>query len=84
VTSVECERSFSTQNRLKNKYRSSLKSENLDILISVTMSGVSVATFDPRIAIKLWLSKKKRRKGKLYQSYTPREKKHCFEKSQRV
>jgi len=59
VTSVECERSFSTQNRLKNKYRSSLKSENLDILISVTMSGVSVATFDPRIAIKLWLSKKR-------------------------
>lgn len=33
VTSVECERSFSTQNCLKNKYRSSIKSENLDILI---------------------------------------------------
>jgi len=34
-----------------------------------------VATFNPRIAIKLWLSKKKRRKGRLCQSYTPREKK---------
>ena len=30
ITSVECERSFSTQNRLKSKYRSSLKNENLE------------------------------------------------------
>ena len=33
VTSVECERSFSAQNRLKTNFRSSTKSERLDILL---------------------------------------------------
>ena len=77
ITSVECERSFSTQNRLKNKYRASIKSENLDTLISITMSKQDISTFNPIKAVQLWLSKKKRRKARLCQVYKPRAKKVC-------
>jgi len=53
---------------------------NSDSLISVAMSGDSVATFDPRIAIKLRL-----RKERLRHVYTHREKKHsCSENSDDV
>lgn len=71
VTSVECERSFSTQNRLKNKYRSSLKENNLDHLITMNMSMVPFVHYDPSKAVEIWL-KKKRRKRRLFEGYKPR------------
>lgn len=37
LKSVECERSFSTQNCLKNKYRASLGAKKLDILLKINM-----------------------------------------------
>ena len=64
VTSVECERSVRTQNRLKNKYRGSIKSEHLDTLISIAMSKHDISTFNSRKATQLWISKK-RRKNKI-------------------
>jgi hypothetical protein len=75
LTSVECERSFSAQNRLKNKYRSSLGSEALDTLLTISMLGPSVNDFDTKPAITLWLKMKKRRKGRLFSEYKPRAKK---------
>ena len=74
VTSEECERSFSTQNRLKNKYRGSIKSKYLDTLISIAMSKHDISTFNTRKAAQLWISKKKR-KARFCQTYKPRAKK---------
>ncbi|XP_046561754.1 zinc finger protein 862-like [Haliotis rubra] len=71
LTSVECERSFSTQNRLKNKFRASLGSEKLDLLLKLSMLGPSLQSFDSRPAIKHWL-RKRRRKGRLFCDYQPR------------
>ena len=36
VTSIECERTFSTQNRIKNKLRNRLGEERVDVLIKIT------------------------------------------------
>lgn len=75
VTSVECERSFSVQNRIKCKYRSSLKAEGLDNLITIQMCKVDVRSFVPTRAVRLWHSKKKRRVARLCQEYKPAKKK---------
>ena len=75
VTSVECERSFSTQNRLNDKFQSSLKEENLDLLIAMNMYQVPVGLYDPSNAVLVWLKDKKRRKKRLFQGYKPRAKK---------
>ena len=74
VTSIECERSFSVHNRIKNKYRGSIKSEKLDTLISIAMSKVELTSFNPNKAIRLWLAKTKRRKSRLCQEYKARAK----------
>ena len=73
VTSVICERSFSYQNRIKNKYRSSLKEESLDNLLQIQMYEKDFYEYDPTEAVKLW-KLKKRRTGRLCQEYRPREK----------
>lgn len=75
VTSVECERSFSTQNRLKSKYRASLSPEKLDHLMLIASCGPSLSLFKPATAIRLWQAKKVRRKARLSQPYQPRTKK---------
>lgn len=69
VTSVECERSFSTQNKIKNKFRSSLKTENLNYLINIHMSSEELETYNPEKAVKIWKIKKTRRQGRLFQPY---------------
>ena len=73
VTSVECERTFSFQNRLKSKFRSSLKSENLNTLLCIVLCGPPVPEYDPILACKLWLTSKKRRKRRLMEDYKPRK-----------
>ena len=75
VTSVECERSFSAQNRIKNRYRCSLKTENLQYLLNIQMNSASLSDYDPTNAVRLWVTKKKRRKSRLCQPYQPRPKK---------
>ena len=74
VSSVECERTFSAQNRLKVKYRSSMKSETLDVLMKIAMLGPDVEDFDCSKAIGQWLREKKRRKKRLCDEYRPRKK----------
>ena len=72
VTSVVCERSFSYQNRLKTKYRSSLKEESLDNILQIQMCDQDFTTYNPTQAIKYWDKVKKRRKKRLFQEYKPR------------
>ena len=74
LTSVECERSFSTQNRLKNKYRAALGAEKLDILLTISMVGPEISSVDLKPAVEHWL-RKKRRKHRLFAQYKPRAKK---------
>ena len=74
VSSVECERTFSAQNRLKVKYRASLSTDKLDVLLKISMLGPQLQQFDPVPAVKKWLSDKKRRKKRLREAYKPRKK----------
>ena len=68
ITSVECERTFSTQNRLKNKFRCSLKNDSLDVLMRVSLIGPSVENYNPVPSIIDW-NQTKRRIGRLVQPY---------------
>jgi hypothetical protein len=81
LSSVECERSFSMQNRLKNKFRASLATEKLEILLRIGMLGPEQQSSSDsdyiniiKSAVTQWLSKKKRRKGRLVCEYKPRAK----------
>lgn len=74
LTSVECERSFSTQNRLKSRYRASVKADQLDVMMKISMLGPDPKEFNPYQAIRLWANKKKRRRGRLYAEYRPSKK----------
>ena len=71
LTSVECERSFSVQNRLKTKHRASVGSEKLNTLMTIYMLGPPAELYDPTPAISYWL-RKKRRKGRLFSEFKPR------------
>ena len=73
ITSVECERAFSIQNRLKTKFRSSLKPDNLDNLMVVCLRGPQLKSFDPTPSIRLWHKRKKRRLKRLKQPFRPRK-----------
>ena len=55
VASVECERAFSLQNRLKSTVTASLKTENLDTLMRVRLLGPSLNVFNPSEAVSRWL-----------------------------
>lgn len=73
VSSVECERGFSLQNRIKNKFRCSLKPESVDKLMKICQLGPSVESFTGMpAAIHLWLKQKARRKKRLAQPFKPR------------
>lgn len=65
VSSVECERGFSLQNRIKVKFRTSLTPENLDTLMKLS-SGPAVDQFPYEKAIRHWHRAKKRRLARLY------------------
>ena len=73
-TSVEHERTFSTQNRLKSKHRASFLSVSVDTLMKMSMCGPSLKDFNPIKPVQLWYAKKKRRKGRLSQEYKARKK----------
>ena len=72
VTSVECKRSFSTQNKIKNKFRSSLKTENLNYFIKIHISSEELETYNPEKTADIWKIKKKTRQGRLFQPYKAR------------
>ena len=54
MASVSCERAFSTQNRIKTKFRSRLSSESLDQLMLIASADTTLDSFDFGKAISLW------------------------------
>ena len=73
LTSFECERSFSVQNKIKSKFRASLKAEKMDTLLKINMEGPDLETYNPDPAITHWMKKKKRRTKRLFAEYKPIE-----------
>ena len=69
LTSVECERSFSTQDRLKNKHRASIRSEKLNTLMTIHILGPSADSYNPSPAVSHWLRQKKRRRGRMFSEF---------------
>ncbi|XP_052227215.1 zinc finger protein 862-like [Dreissena polymorpha] len=65
MTSVKCERGFSTQNRIKSKFRTSLKCGALDDLMRIVEDGPEPEKMDYERALTLWKEAKLRQ---LYKS----------------
>jgi len=65
VTSVECKRAFSLQNRIKTKLRNWMGEERVDLLMRISM-GPSVDCFEYKVAVRHWRRQKPRRFAKLY------------------
>ena len=87
VTSVECEKSVSTQNRIKSKYRSSIMTENLNNLITIVLNENTLTTFNPRDSVALWDAKKRRRRHNLLKQGPPNKliwKRHLEKKPQNL
>ncbi|XP_069119717.1 zinc finger protein 862-like [Argopecten irradians] len=56
VSSAQCERTFSTMNRIKTDVRSSLNITTLEDLIRISGEGPDILDFDPKSAVQKWLS----------------------------
>ncbi len=61
MSSVACERAFSTQNRIKTKFRSRLSANNLQNLMTIATARISIEAFDFGKAIDIWQNVKERR-----------------------
>ena len=61
VSTADCERGFSTMNRIKTNPRNRLKTTNLDLLIRLSSEGPSFDEFDFDAAVTIWAQKRKRR-----------------------
>ena len=61
MTSVKCERGFSTQNRIKSKARTSLKCQTLDDLMRIVEDGPEPSRMDYNCALQKWKSEKVRK-----------------------
>ena len=56
ISSAQCERAFSAQNRIKSAQRSCLDTETTEDLIRISAEGPPVNEFDPSLAVGLWFS----------------------------
>lgn len=61
VSTAECERSFSTMNRVKTKLRNRMKTSTLDSLIRICMEGTPLTQFNFERAADIWASLRNRR-----------------------
>ena len=61
VSSVPCERGFSTQNRICTKFRTSLCCESLNDLTRISESGPSIGQFNFEKALSAWKKEKARK-----------------------
>jgi hypothetical protein len=59
-SSVECERGFSKQNKIKTKDRNLLATDTLDMLMRISLEGSESAEFDYNRAYTIWNSLKRR------------------------
>ena len=60
LSSVECERVFSSVNRIKNEMRNRLEDETLDDLLMISSNGIDIKDFDFQESFQRWKSEKKR------------------------
>ena len=60
VSSVSCERGFSTQNRIKSKVRTNLNNETLNRLMRISEEGPALKEFDFGKAVQIWRQKTRR------------------------
>lgn len=56
ISSAQCERAFSTQNRIKSAKRSCLETETTEALIRISSEGPPVTEFEPSHAVDLWFT----------------------------
>jgi hypothetical protein len=61
ISTADCERGFSTMNRIKTDSRNRLKTTTLDMLIRLSSEGPSLETFDFDAAVNVWAQRSKRR-----------------------
>ena len=61
VTTVDCERGFSTMKRIKTRLRSVMKMATLDSLMRISIEGADLEHYDFDRAVNSWGSKKNRR-----------------------
>ena len=54
VTSVDGERGFSTQNRIKRAHRSTIGTKRLDVLMRISIQGPPIEQFDFGRALSIW------------------------------
>ena len=56
ISSAQCQRAFSTRNRIKSAKRSCLETETTEDLIRISLEGPHVTEFVPSQAVELWFS----------------------------
>lgn len=56
ISSAQCERGFSAQNRIKSDVRSSLHVSTTENLIRISMEGPELGEFDPTAAVLKWFN----------------------------
>ena len=61
LSTADCERGFSTMNRIKTDLRNRLKTTILDMLIGSSTEGPSLDSFDFDAALSMWAQKTNRR-----------------------
>lgn len=61
VSTADCERGFSTMNRIKTDQRNRLITTTLDRLIRLSTEGPSIDTFDYEAAVSTWAERTSRR-----------------------
>ena len=61
VSTAECERSFSTMNRVKTKLRNRMKMSTLDSLIRISVEGAPFSQFNFERAANIWATLRNRR-----------------------
>ena len=61
VSTAECERAFSTMNRIKTDLRNHLKTSSLDCLMRISIEGPPIAQFNFERAVDIWVGIHKRR-----------------------
>ena len=60
ISSAQCERGFSAQNRIKDSTRSCLLVSTTDNLVRISTEGCELEEFDPTEAAAKWMSSSKR------------------------
>ena len=61
VSTVDCERGFSTMKRIKTRLRSVMKTQTLDCLMRISIEGPELESYDFQKAVSTWGKKTNRR-----------------------